>query len=63
MRAPWAITQDSLMGERGAIVLTLKVARGQEPLTGTVSAPDGATYAFSGWSELFALLATLVGSS
>jgi hypothetical protein len=42
-------------------VLTLEVFGGQEPVTGKVSAPDGTEHAFSGWSELFAVLATLLG--
>jgi hypothetical protein len=53
--------QDSVMGDRAAIALTLEVACRQEPITGTVTAPDGTRQEFSGWSELFAVLATLLG--
>jgi hypothetical protein len=61
MRSCAAAAQDWRMGDRGAVVLTLEVFGGQEPVTGKVSAPDGTEHAFSGWSELFAVLATLLG--
>jgi hypothetical protein len=46
--------------EDGAIVLQLEVARGGEPVTGVVRAPDGSSHPFSGWSELFAVLAQVL---
>ena len=45
------------MEDGGAIVLRLEVANGGEPVTGVVRAPDGTAHEFSGWSELFAVLA------
>ena len=35
----------------------------QEPLTGAVCVADGAEHEFSGWSELFAVLQTLLAPS
>ena len=46
--------------EDGAIVLRLEVARGGEPVTGVVRAPDGTPHQFCGWSELFAVLARVL---
>lgn len=48
------------MADGGGLVLRLEVASGCEPVTGVVRAPDGAAYEFSGWSELFAVLQTLL---
>jgi len=45
------------MGDVGAVVLRLELVSGREPVTGVLRAPDGAAYEFSGWSELFAVLA------
>jgi hypothetical protein len=65
MRHRPAAAHDAVMGDRGdtgnETLLTIAVARGQEPVTGTVCAPDGTEYPFSGWSELFAVLVTLLG--
>jgi hypothetical protein len=50
-----------VMDDGGRIVLRLEVDRGdQEPLTGEVCVADGAEHEFSGWSELFAVLQTLL---
>jgi hypothetical protein len=50
-----------VMDDGGRIVLRLEVDRGdQEPLTGAVCVADGAEHEFSGWSELFAVLQTLL---
>jgi hypothetical protein len=52
------------MGDSGPIVLQLEVLRGdQEPMSGVVRAADGQAREFSGWSELFAALATLLARS
>ena len=52
------------MGDSGPIVLQLEVLRGdQEPMSGVVRAADGQAREFSGWSELFAALATLLAPS
>jgi hypothetical protein len=48
------------MADGGGLVLRLEVASGREPVTGVVRAPDGAGYEFSGWSELFAVLAKIL---
>ena len=49
------------MGDTGPMKLQLEVVNGdQEPLTGLVRAPDGRAHEFSGWSELFAVLQTLL---
>jgi len=50
------------MADGGALVLRLEVAGDREPVTGVVRAPDGTAYEFSGWSELFAVLATVLGT-
>ena len=43
-----------------AIVLRLEVASDREPVTGLVRAPDGTPHEFTGWSELFAVLAKML---
>ena len=49
------------MEDNDRIVLQLEVVRSdEEPMTGLVRAPDGRTHEFSGWSELFAVLETLL---
>jgi hypothetical protein len=49
------------MGDTSPIVLQLEVVESdQEPLTGRVRTPDGQAREFSGWSELFAVLQTLL---
>ena len=45
------------MGDDSAVVLRLELVSGREPVTGVVRAPDGTAHEFSGWSELFAVLA------
>ena len=56
--------EDAGMGDTGPMKLQLEVANGdQEPLTGLVRTPDGRAHEFSGWSELFAVLATLLAPS
>jgi hypothetical protein len=53
-----------VMDDGGRIVLRLEVDRGdQEPLTGAVCVADGPEHEFSGWSELFAVLQTLLAPS
>ena len=43
------------------MVLRLEVDSGDHgPLTGAVCVPDGPEHEFSGWSELFAVLQTLL---
>jgi len=50
-----------VMGDSGRTVLRLEVDSGDhEPLTGAVCVPDGPEHEFSGWSELFAVLQTLL---
>ena len=52
------------MTDSGPIVLRLEVFMGdQEPMSGVVRAADGRVREFSGWSELFAALATLLARS
>ena len=51
-----------IMDDGGRIVLQLEVDSGDhEPLTGAVCVPGGCEQEFSGWSELFAVLQTLLG--
>ena len=53
-----------IMGDSGPVVLQLEVLRAdQEPMSGVVRASDGRAHEFSGWSELFAALATLLAPS
>ena len=50
-----------VMGDGGRIVLRLEVDSGDhEPLAGAVCVPGGPEHEFSGWSELFAVLQTLL---
>ena len=50
-----------VMDDGSRIVLRLEVDPGDhEPLSGAVCAPGGTEYKFSGWSELFAVLQTLL---
>jgi hypothetical protein len=52
------------MGDTGPMKLQLEVVNAdQEPLTGLVRTPDGRAHEFSGWSELFAVLQTLLAPS
>ncbi len=56
--------EDVLRGGTGPIVLQLEAGKGdQEPLAGLVRSPDGGMHEFSGWSELFAVLRTLLAPS
>jgi hypothetical protein len=50
------------MGDGDTVVLRLEVVSGQEPVTGLVRAADEA-FEFSGWSELFAVLQTLLAGN
>jgi hypothetical protein len=51
----------TVMGNGGRIVLRLEVDSGDhEPLAGAVCVPGGSEHEFSGWSELFAVLQTLL---
>ena len=53
--------QHAVMDEGGRIVLRLEVDSGDhEPLTGAVCVPGGSEHEFSGWSELFAVLQTVL---
>ena len=64
MRGGLVPGEDSGMGDTSPIVLQLEVVKGdQEPLTGLVRTPDGRAREFSGWSELFAVLQTLLAPS
>jgi hypothetical protein len=50
-----------VMDDGSRIVLRLEADSGDhEPLTGAVCVPGGSEHEFSGWSELFAVLHTLV---
>jgi hypothetical protein len=50
-----------VMDDGGRIVLRLEVDSGDhEPLAGAVCVPGGPEHEFSGWSELFAALQTLL---
>ena len=50
-----------VMDDGGRIVLRLEVDSGDhEPLTGAVCVPGGSEHEFSGWSELFAVLQTVL---
>jgi hypothetical protein len=52
------------MADSGPMVLRLEVRLAdQEPMSGVVRAPDGREHEFSGWSELFAALATMLAPS
>ena len=48
------------MEDCAALVLRLEVASSGEPVTGVVRAPDGTPHEFTGWSELFAVLAKVL---
>jgi hypothetical protein len=51
----------TVMGDGGRIVLRLEVdSRDHELLAGAVCVPGGPEHEFSGWSELFAVLQTLL---
>ncbi len=50
------------MGDGDTVVLRLEVVSGQEPVTGVVRAA-GEAFEFSGWSELFAVLQTLLAQN
>jgi hypothetical protein len=50
------------MGDGDTVVLRLEVVSGQEPVSGLVRVADEA-FEFSGWSELFAVLQTLLAGS
>lgn len=53
-----------VMDDGDRIVLRLEVdADDQEPLTGAVCVPGGPEHEFSGWSELFAALQTVLAGS
>jgi hypothetical protein len=45
------------------LVLTLELATTSEPIAGFAHAGDASGQAFSGWSELFAVLQTLVSQA
>ncbi len=48
------------MDSTGRVVLRLEVIRsGGQPISGLVWDGDGRAHAFSGWSEMFAVLQTL----
>ena len=48
------------MDNTGRIILRLEVIRsGGQPISGLVRDGDGLAHAFSGWSEMFAVLQTL----
>jgi len=50
-----------VMDDGGRIVLRLEVDSGaHEPLAGAVCVPGGPEHEFSGWSELFAVLQTVL---
>ena len=50
-----------VLDDDGRIVLRLEMDSGDhEPLTGAVCVPGGCAHEFSGWSELFAVLQTLL---
>jgi hypothetical protein len=52
------------MDDGDRIVLRLEVDSGdQEPLSGAVCVPGGPDHEFSGWSELFAVLQTVLAGS
>jgi hypothetical protein len=52
------------MGSTGRVVLRLEVIRGGgHPISGLVWDGGGLPHAFSGWSEMFAVLQTLTSSS
>jgi hypothetical protein len=48
------------MDSTGRVVLRLEViSSGRQPISGLVWDGDGRAHAFSGWSEMFAVLQTL----
>ena len=52
------------MDNTGRIILRLEVIRsGGQPISGLVWDGDDLAHAFSGWSEMFAVLQTLTSSS
>lgn len=50
------------MGNGDRVVLRLEVVSGQEPVTGLVRVADGRALEFSGWSELFAVLESVLAA-
>jgi hypothetical protein len=51
---------DRCMDSTGRVVLRLEViSSGGQPISGLVWDGDGRAHAFSGWSEMFAVLQTL----
>jgi hypothetical protein len=51
----------SMAESSGLVILRLEVVSAdRQPVSGLVRDGDGAVYAFSGWSELFAVLFRLV---
>ena len=52
------------MDSTGRVVLRLEVIRSDgQPISGLVWDGDGLAHAFSGWSEMFAVLQTLTSPS
>jgi hypothetical protein len=51
------------MDNTGRVILRLEViGSGGQPISGLVWDGDGVAHAFSGWSEMFAVLQTLTSS-
>jgi hypothetical protein len=51
------------MDNKGPVILRLEVIRsGGQPISGLVWDGHGVAHAFSGWSEMFAVLQTLTSS-
>jgi len=52
------------MDNKGRVILRLEViGSGGQPISGLVWDGHGVAHAFSGWSEMFAVLQTLTSSS
>jgi hypothetical protein len=47
-------------GTRRVVLQVAVTITDQQPITGTVQAHDGRLHMFSGWSEMFAVLQTLM---
>ena len=61
MRPEARSDDDPCMDNADRIVLRLEVIKsGGQPISGLVRDSDGLAHAFSGWSEMFAVLPTLI---
>jgi hypothetical protein len=59
-RRPDPAADDNHVNGPVRLVLTVELAVIAEPIAGLVRSAEGSSQAFSGWSELFAALQTLI---